>query len=105
METSGPRLVSGTYGESGGVEAWPAGGGCEVSARSHVARSPQRPKHAETSRSITLFNRGHRKKCHLDSNLNHARVFWLYAGNHGEPEGEIRNCAFFHARDSALLFF
>ena len=40
-------------------------------------------------------------KCYLAPNQNRAR-FWLYAGNHVEPEEEIRNCAFFHARDSDL---
>ena len=43
----------------------------------------------------------HPWKCYLASNLNRAR-FWLYAGNHVEPEEEIRNCAFSHACDSAL---
>ena len=40
-------------------------------------------------------------KCYLVSNLNRAR-FWLHAGNHIEPEEEIRNRAYFHARDSDL---
>ena len=40
-------------------------------------------------------------KCHLESILTRARV-WLYAGNHVEPEEEIRNRAYFHARDSDL---
>ena len=44
----------------------------------------------------------HTKKCYLASNLNRAGC-WLYAGNHVEPEEEIRNFAYFHAHDSDLL--
>ena len=40
-------------------------------------------------------------RCYLASDQNRAR-FWLFAGNHVEPEEEIRNCTFFHARDSYL---
>ena len=41
------------------------------------------------------------RRCCLESNRCRAR-FWLYAGNHVEPEEEIRTCAFSHARDSDL---
>ena len=40
-------------------------------------------------------------KGYLESNVNRAR-FWLRAGNYIEPEGEIRNRVYFHARDSDL---
>ena len=40
-------------------------------------------------------------KCYLESNRNRAR-FWLRAGNYIEPEEEVRNRAYFHARDSDL---
>ena len=46
-------------------------------------------------------------KRYLESNhLNRAR-FWLHAGNHSilfykEPKKKVRNCAYFHARDSEL---
>ena len=40
-------------------------------------------------------------QCYLVSKLNRAR-FWIHAGNHIEPEEEIRNRAYFHARDSDL---
>ena len=40
-------------------------------------------------------------KCYLESNLNRAR-FWLHAGDHVEPEEEIRNRAYLHAHDSDL---
>ena len=40
-------------------------------------------------------------KCFLVSNLHRAR-FWLHAGDHVEPEEEIRNREYFHARVSDL---
>ena len=47
-------------------------------------------------RQPSLFSYGLQPylKCYLESNLNRAR-FWLYVGNHVEPEEELRNCAFY----------
>ena len=39
-------------------------------------------------------------KCQLASKPKPRQSFWLYAGNHVEPEEEIRNRALSHARGS-----
>ena len=89
----------------------PAPAGATVARHSHSLRGNLRgafapePLCSKRIRSGQSGSKRHLKlvplKCYLASNLKRARL-WLYAGNHVEPEEEIRNCAFFHARDSDL---
>ena len=67
------------------------------SPRLHVRTQP-----AETDLAVRMaYSSRPATQCYLESNLNRAG-FWLHAGNHIERGEEIRNRAYFHARNSDL---